>query len=153
MKGITVPELYVQQSSGEYFPNDADQSGLRDGQVTEFDISTSLSANIFPYKKYVASLTQTSTGAPVATVFENTLGATLTWIRSDTGIYVVTASSNVFTTNKTLIIDPKQVDGGNGLTGAVFSIASVSAIDVLTYTGSAADDVLAGNVFEVRVYP
>lgn len=159
MSGITVPEEYQQKSSGSYFPNDDDQSGLRDGQVTQADLNASLTANIFPYKKYIASLTQSGTGAPVATVLENSLGATITWSRNDTGDYSGVASGDVFTANKTFIVDAKQIEGGDGLSGAIFAVASVSAISALTYTGrnlktySAADDVLSGTLFELRVYP
>jgi hypothetical protein len=52
-----------------------------------------------PYKVYTALLTQTGTGAPVATVLENTLGGTPIWSRIGEGDYNLTLSG-VFTENK-----------------------------------------------------
>lgn len=42
------------------------------------------------YKVYRASLTQSGTSAPVATVFENTLGGTVVWTRNAVGDYRAT---------------------------------------------------------------
>src|ERR1051325_3383142 len=57
-----------------------------------------------PYGSYQALVTQTGTSAPSATVFANTLGATLTWARVSSGLYTLTASSAVFTANKTIVL-------------------------------------------------
>lgn len=53
------------------------------------------------YKVYTALLSQTGTSAPIATVLENTLGATITWSYQNTGNYIATANLPVFTNNKT----------------------------------------------------
>ncbi len=45
-----------------------------------------------PYKVYIANLYQNGTDAPVATVFENTFGQTITWTRAGTGNYLGTIS-------------------------------------------------------------
>ena len=63
-----------------------------------------MSFNPNPYKTYQALLTQTSTNAPVATVYTNGMGATMTWAYVSPGIYTVTAGSAVFTANKTIVI-------------------------------------------------
>src|SRR5690606_16353099 len=52
-------------------------------------------------KRYVALVSQSGGSDPVATVLENTLGATITWTRVSAGVYNATASSAVFTANKT----------------------------------------------------
>lgn len=52
-------------------------------------------------KRYVALVSYDGTN-PQATVLENTLGATITWAKSSDGVYTGTASSAVFTANKTL---------------------------------------------------
>lgn len=75
-KLITLSEEYVQKSSGNYFPNDEDRSGYPDGIITDKDLKV---------KRYVALLIQSGTGAPVATVLENTLGI-ITWSRVNDGI-------------------------------------------------------------------
>ncbi len=61
-------------------------------------------------KVYMATLTQSSTSAPVATVLNNTLGGTLVWTRSSTGIYVGTFASP-FTANKTQVFIGSVLDG------------------------------------------
>lgn len=56
------------------------------------------------YKVYTALLTQSGTDAPVITqVLENTTGATLSIGRNNAGIYIGTFSSNILTTNKTIL--------------------------------------------------
>ncbi len=44
------------------------------------------------YKSYTASLIQTGTAAPVATVLQNTTGGTFTWSRTSAGQYKATIS-------------------------------------------------------------
>jgi hypothetical protein len=56
------------------------------------------------YTVYTALVTQTGTGAPVATILKNNTGATFTWARTAGGTYTVTANSNIFTTNKTVVL-------------------------------------------------
>jgi len=53
-------------------------------------------------KVYRALLTQSGTDAPVATVLENTLGGTVVWTYSDTGIYTATLVG-AFTASKTCL--------------------------------------------------
>ena len=55
------------------------------------------------YKVYTALLTQAGTAAPVATILKNNTGATFTWARTGSGTYTITASSNTFTSNKTIV--------------------------------------------------
>jgi len=52
---------------------------------------------------YIARVSQTGSSAPTAVEIVNTTGATFTWARVLAGIYTVTASSAVFTTDKTAI--------------------------------------------------
>lgn len=55
------------------------------------------------YLVYDATLTQTSTNAPVATVGQNNIGQTMTWAYVSPGVYTVTAGAAAFTANKTQI--------------------------------------------------
>lgn len=50
---------------------------------------------------YIAQWTQTTTNDPVPVEIFNNTGATFTWARTGPGQYTITASSAVFTTNKT----------------------------------------------------
>ena len=49
------------------------------------------------YLVYDATLTQTSTNAPVATVGQNNIGQTMTWAYVSPGVYTVTAGAAAFT--------------------------------------------------------
>ena len=54
-------------------------------------------------KSYNASLVQTGTNAPVATVMSNGLSAAIAWTREGVGVYVGTLTG-AFTANKTSVI-------------------------------------------------
>lgn len=56
---------------------------------------------VIPPKRYVA-LVSFDGSNPVAVVYENTLGANITWAKSSAGVYTGTASAAVFTANKTV---------------------------------------------------
>jgi hypothetical protein len=72
------------------------------GQGLGGGVSTSYSP---PYKVYTANLYQSGTGAPVAVVFENTLGTNITWTRDFAGAYTGTPSNpNTFVFAKTCVI-------------------------------------------------
>jgi hypothetical protein len=66
--------------------------------ITEAYISTTPQP---AYKVYTALLTQSGTGAPVATVLENTLGGEVVWARGGVGNYTGTLVG-AFTLNKTV---------------------------------------------------
>ena len=110
------------------------------------------------YTVYTALLTQTGTGAPVATILKNNTGATFTWARTGSGTYTITASGNVFTNNKTIVF----VNQGGALEGLVtWARTSDTIITIQTFNGglggaaALADSILgfggAGS-FEIRIY-
>lgn len=109
-------------------------------------------------KRYAALLSQTGTDNPtVGTLYENTLGATVTWTYSGTGIYHGTTSSAVLTVN-TVPFDRTilNVNNGslNGLTGvavggSTFEVKTCAAADLT----NGADDLLASTYIEILVYP
>lgn len=101
------------------------------------------------YKVYTALLTQTGTSAPVATVLENTLGATITWSYVGVGQYYATASSAVFTADKTTgILSNSSSTGIN----AFVNISTTEFNTVTTSSGVAANNELVKNMVEIRVY-
>lgn len=55
-------------------------------------------------KTYRASAVAVLTGAPSVTSKKNTTGATITWARTGTGTYTLTANSAIFTSGKTEIL-------------------------------------------------
>ena len=106
-------------------------------------------ADIAPYLKYVALLTQSGTSAPTATVLENTLGGTVVWTRNDVGDYTGTLAG-AFTENKTAIF----------LGAAAGNIIQYGFVDSTNYIlllttegGVAADEKLFLTPIEIRVYP
>jgi hypothetical protein len=108
----------------------------------------SWTANPTTYKKYVALITQTGTGAPTAVVLENTLGGTVSWARTSSGVYTATLSS-VFTANKTWVCpDNFNTSGGNPQQRGL-NWTSTSVITMYTVS----DDVLVNTSIEIRVYP
>jgi hypothetical protein len=115
--------------------------------------------SIRPYKVYVGALSQSSpTSNPIVGVFENTLGATITWTRSSTGVYLATSSSPVFTAFKTIAFT--QVSGGVGSApGSQFIVGRQSDTQVFFLTqlndsvSTPADGRFAFTPIEIRVYP
>jgi len=110
------------------------------------------------YLVYDATLTQTSTNAPVATVGQNNIGQTMTWAYVSPGVYTVTAGAAAFTANKT------QVFIGSNPGGADFAIfttvrSSTTVIGVRTLGvelgGSAAlaDDLLTETAIRIVIFP
>jgi len=129
---------------------------LRNGKVTITDLAGTgtrqvvasstgvLSAGAVQPLKYVALLTQTSTGAPTATVLENTLGATISYSYNSVGNYTGTLSSSILDVNKTaIILGINQITSG----GCRFQTANTVTI-VTTANGN-----LSNTTLEIRIYP
>ena len=98
------------------------------------------------YTVYTASLTQAGTAAPVATIMQNTTGKTFTWARTGSGTYTITASSNAFTNNKTLVF--------YNLGEYTFSIGQpwVRTSDTVITISLGGDGRITNGSFEIRIY-
>lgn len=101
-------------------------------------------------KVYKATLTQSATDAPVATVFENSFGAALVWTRDGAGIYTLTLTG-AFPSGK--VFFPANFysvpwDGGSSVSIYRTSDNTLS-LEVATDGVIPAD----GMPFEVFVYP
>lgn len=100
------------------------------------------------YTVYTALLTQAGTAAPVATVLQNTTGGTFTWTRQSAGNYTVTASTALFTVNKTIVFG-NYGNAGAGLTQDFdWNRTSDTTITLIVR----ADDKLVNGSFEIRIY-
>ena len=100
------------------------------------------------YTAYTALLNQTGTAVPVATVLQNTTGGTFTWARQSTGNYTITASSALFTVNKTIVFG-NYGNAGPGLTQDFdWNRTSDTTITLIVR----ADDKLVNGSFEIRIY-
>jgi hypothetical protein len=102
------------------------------------------------YLVYDATLTQTGTSAPTATVGQNNIGQTMTWARSLAGVYTVTAGAAAFTANKTQVFL-----GGVAVDANVYSvITSTTVITVTTKNGGAnEDEVLSQTAIRIVIFP
>ena len=113
--------------------------------ATLSDVLELVPGSALGYKSYTALITQSSTNAPVATVLADNITGTMIWSRSSSGVYVVTASSAVFTANKTWMITGLQ---NSGTTMPVVRNSDTQ----ITITTSANDDRITNSSFEIRVY-
>jgi hypothetical protein len=106
--------------------------------------------------RYNAIIAQAASGAPTATVLENTLGGTPVWGRTSAGLYTLTLAG-VWTSAKT------QVFLGAGKTGTPTTGGQIVAwertsVDVLTFygfdvAGAAADWLASFLSVQIVVYP
>ena len=111
------------------------------GQIAAFANSYSLG-----YTVYTALVTQAGTAAPVATILQNTTGATFTWARTSSGTYTITASSNAFTNNKTILFF--------NLGEYTFTVNSpwTRTSDTVITISLGGDGRITNGSFEVRIY-
>lgn len=108
----------------------------------------------FPYKSYVALLTQSGTSAPVATVLENTLGFDVTWQYAGVGYY---RANNTGFTEKTAVFlcPPLSSDTSISQTvGAIRNSSSGGSVQIRSrVSGESANGVFFDTAIEIRVYP
>lgn len=114
--------------------------------------------NIKPYKVYVARLSQSgSTANPDTDILENTLGATITWTRQSTGIYLGTSSVAMFDAHNTMLLMNNV--GSAGFTYPTYRSGGYQAANEIAIICRRTDSVGTyvdplGPVFvEIRVYP
>jgi len=106
-------------------------------------------------QNYKALITQASTAAPsAATTIENTLGYTITWARSNTGIYTATITG--YTAGKVFVDCIEPIVSTTPVDVNITSVVSGSdwVITVKTFSnGSLADGVFTACPFEIQIYP
>lgn len=104
---------------------------------------------IKPYKEYVATLAQTGTADPVATILKNELTGTIMWERGSTGQFTGTVSDNQFVANKTFItVNSVYPDRQHQAYRINEDSVEIDQQDML----GVSQDVLYGNLVEIRVY-
>jgi len=96
------------------------------------------------YTVYTALLNQTGTAAPVATILQNTTGGTFTWTRQSAGNYTITASSALFTVNKTIAFGNQGNETNDYWR---WNRTSNTTLDLILY-----DNRLINGSFEIRIY-
>lgn len=113
------------------------------------------------YKEYVATITQSTTSAPAATVLNNTLGGTLVWTRSTTGTYLATLTGAFPTASKVVILTSvlkTDLDPLNDVPLIAYTVNSANTIQFITATMDNAGartiaDSAMDNSLIIRVYP
>ncbi len=102
---------------------------------------------------YIASWTQASTSAPVPVEIFNNTGATFTWARTSQGLYTVTASSAVFTTNKTFFnLQGQGTSATSQFLEPTSITTTVASYRQLVATSGSLQDGNSGWL-EIRIYP
>ncbi len=127
-----------------------DSTGKQENLTRNFTVQSVASfANSYNlgYTVYTALITQTGTAAPVATVLQNTTGGTFTYARTSGGDYTVTASSSLFTANKTIVF----LNGGSAENNhdIAWRRASDTVIDLKTHNS---DGKFTSGSLEIRIY-
>lgn len=95
-------------------------------------------------KRYTAYVSQAGTDNPAVTVFDNTLGGTLTWTRVSDGVWTTTSAGLFTSAAKTWVMFPLKSDVGADVTWTDVNTITISGI---------ADDVAVNDPIEIRVYP
>jgi hypothetical protein len=141
---------------GSFITNALAGGGVRNVQV---DNTGKLVAGGAGLKRYVATIQQSGTGAPVATVMENTLGGTVVWSRAGAGDYRATLSG-AFTLNKTAVSVTLGYNTGNNLSALPFYPSTVnecilkSCIMIPPATSAVfADGVFNSSTVIIEVFP
>ena len=127
-----------------------DSTGKQENLTRNFTVQSVASfANSYNlgYTVYTALITQTGTAAPVATVLQNTTGGTFTYARTSGGDYTVTASSSLFTADKTIVF----LNGGSAENNhdIAWRRASGTVIDLKTHNS---DGKFTAGSLEIRIY-
>jgi len=118
--------------------------------TNNFTVSDVSSLFNLGYKVYVASLIQTGTAAPVATVLQNTTGGTFTWSRTSAGQYKATISGITLPANKVVIFE--NATGDLNLGGKITSSTVIDIDQFSSGGGGYSDGMLAGTSIEIRIY-
>jgi len=105
------------------------------------------------YKSYVVILNQSGGHILTTTEVLNQFGLNATWVKNNTGTYLLTFPSSIFTPNKTIVI----VGVGDYPGNVIFQYNKLFTDDktlyLTIYNGTTAtDDLLKDFPLEIRVY-
>lgn len=129
--------------------------GLQGGANIRATVTVLKAALGLPDKVYVAKLTQTGSSAPTAAGAVNTTGATITLARTGAGFASITASSAVFTANKTRVF--LSGTGSGGYVDPKLFSHEVSSTTVINLGAFRADNQTAEDEWvldlRVEIYP
>jgi hypothetical protein len=101
---------------------------------------------------YASRVTQGGFVAPVVTEMQNTTGATITWNYLAVGVYTITASSPVFTLDKTNIFITSSRAFSDFISAKVDSTTQCTVI-TFDGTGNFSNGVLNQSSVKIEIYP
>ena len=130
-----------------------DTSGKTRNLTKNFSVSSIAAfANSYSlgYTVYTASLIQTGTSAPVATVLQNTTGGTFTWLYASTGKYQIAVSGITLPANKVVIFE--NATGDLNLGGKVTTTTQIDVEQFSSGGGGYSNGMLPGTSIEIRIY-
>lgn len=105
-------------------------------------------------KVFSALVSQSGTSIPTLKVLKNTTGVTFTASRSGAGNYLLTGSSNVFTTDKTACSYSLNTAGSfPNATMFFYSIGAQYFTLESKNSGTATDGVLTDTLVKIEIYP
>ena len=150
---ITTYPLDASPVAGDYLVGSKiTNTGGQLNPTKNFTIGSVVEAGL-GYTVYTALVTQTGAVAPVATILKNNTTATLTWARTASGIYTVTADSNIFTANKTVVFMNYGNPSSDGLPPKwVRTSDTVITVTTSDETAVLDDGILTSGAFEIRIY-
>lgn len=109
---------------------DDDLLMISDYNGATYDTKSVTGANIRPYKTIMFNISQTGTSAPTTNwTYVDEVTQTFTFARVNAGVYSITASSALFTSNKTFITVNKGIN-----TTCLIGAKVVSTTEVYIYT-------------------
>ena len=135
-------------AAGDYLVgSDITTAGTQINPTKNFVLSDVVATGL-GYTAYTALIFQTGANNPVDTILKNDTGATMTWARTGLGIYTCTASSPIFTANKTIVF----ANSGYPIGVAVVEWERTDASTITLRMDPAADDKMVNGSFEIRIY-
>lgn len=135
-KGIIVGDGQTLSDSGMVI-NNLTVTGTINGDV------------VVPYKKYVATISQTGTSDPIVTVLENTIGD-IVWTRALAGRYEGTLVGAFPDQSKTYLLN--SITQTNNYIRFYWTSANVVQIRTADFTNTLQDGQLDFNTIEIRTY-
>ena len=131
---------------------DSDLVMVSDYNGSTYDTRSVTGANIRPYKTLLFSISQSGTAAPyVDWSYESEVTQTFTFARLASGTYTITASSALFTLNKTFVTlgsggNPYALYGATRISTTVIELYSLD-----TSTNAGIDNVLGETTLEIKI--
>lgn len=131
---------------------DSDLIMISDYNGATYDTKSVTGAEIRPFKTLLFSISQSGTAAPyVDWSYESEVTQTFTFARLGSGAYTITASSALFTLNKTFVTlgsggNPYALYGATRISTTVIELYSLD-----TSTNAGIDNVLGETILEIKI--